>query len=435
VPVPTWRLAVLAVVLAAARLVLPEDLPGGLWPLNAALALVAVLDWALAASPARIGFEREAPKRVVIGQASELVWRLSNGTGRRLRVAVADELAPSLHAQVRRQHLTLTAHGSAVVRVPFQPRRRGRFTPSDVTVRVYGPLGMMARQRNRRQPSVVRVFPPFRKREEAELKINKARILEVGLRSAQGRGQGTEFEQLREYTPDDDFRRVDWSATARAGRPIVRTYRSERNQTVVVLLDSGRLMAGRVAEVPRFEHGVDAALMLATVATRLGDKCGLLVFDHEVRATLPPSRHRQQPGRMTEVLFDVEPALAESDYQGAFAAAVATFRRRAMLVLLTELTEAAVNAYLLPALPLLARSHIVVVGSVRDPEVEAWAATPTSDVAGAFRRSAAVSELQSRERIAVRLRGLGATVVDAAPGDMAGRLADTYLQLKAAGRL
>jgi uncharacterized protein (DUF58 family) len=434
-PVPTWRLAAVGVVLAAVRLLLPDDLPGGIWPLTALGVLVAVADWAAAVSPSRIDFEREVPSMLVIGHPGEVVWKLANTTGHRVRVAVADELPPSLHAVTRRQELRLDGHGSATVRVPFRPRRRGRFVLAEVTVRVFGPLGTMARQRTRRHPSSLRVHPPFGKREEAELKINKARMLEVGLRSAQGRGQGTEFEQLREYTAGDDFRRVDWSATARSGRPIVRTYRSERNQTVVVLLDSGRLMAGRVAEVPRFEHGMDAALMLATVATRLGDKCGLMVFDNEVRATVPPARHRQQPGRMSEVLFDLEPTLVESDYIGAFSATVATFRRRALLVLITELTEAAVGAYLLPALPLVTKSHIVVVGSVRDPEVESWAATPTTDAAGAFRRSAAVSELEGRDRIAARLRGLGVTVIDAGPGDLAGTLTDTYLHLKASGRL
>ena len=122
------------------------------------------------------------------------------------------------------------------------------------------------------------------RRDEAELRINKARILEVGLRSAQGLGGGTEFDQLREYSVDDEFRRIDWAATARAGKAIVRTYRAERNQTVISLLDNGRVMAGRVDDVPRVEHAMDAVMMLTAVATRLGDRAGLVVFDREVRA-------------------------------------------------------------------------------------------------------------------------------------------------------
>ena len=118
-----------------------------------------------------------------------------------------------------------------------------------------------------------------------------ARLQEAGLRSARGRGGGTEFDQLREYRPDDEFRRIDWTATARTGRPIVRTYRAERNQIVIMLLDNGRVMAGRVDGVPRVEHAMDAAMMLTSVATRLGDRAGLVAFDrHGPRRG--PARHR-----------------------------------------------------------------------------------------------------------------------------------------------
>jgi uncharacterized protein (DUF58 family) len=352
-----------------------------------------------------------------------------------LHVAVADELAPSLHASIRRASMSVPASGAATVRTPIRPVRRGRFTPREIVVRVEGPLGLTARQRRRLLPATLRVYPPFRSKDEAELRINRARVLEVGLRSAQGRGGGTEFESLREYSADDEFRRVDWSATARAGKPIVRTYRAERNQTVIVLLDNGRIMAGRVEDVPRVEHAMDATMMLATVATRLGDRCGLMVFDAKVRTVLAPSKARSQVGRVTESLFDLEPQLVETDYRSAFAEASVRFRRRAMLVLLTELNEQAAEEYLVPALPLIARSHLIVVGAVRDPEVERWAAAPTIDAESAYRRAAAIAALAERARLAARMRSLGVTVVDAAPGRLSGDLADTYLRLKATGRL
>jgi uncharacterized protein (DUF58 family) len=260
-------------------------------------------------------------------------------------------------------------------------------------------------------------------------------VLEVGLRSAQGRGGGTEFESLREYAADDEFRRVDWSATARMGKPIVRTYRAERNQNVVVLLDNGRIMAGRVEGVPRVEHAMDAALMLTTVATRLGDRSGLVVFDAAVRTVLAPSKARSQVGRVTEALFDLEPELVESDYRGAFAETIVRFRRRALLVLLTELNEQAAEEYLVPALPLVARNHVIVVGAVRDPEVDRWATAATEEPEDAYRRAAAIAALDERKRLAARLRAFGVTVVDAEPGKLAPALADTYLRLKATGRL
>jgi uncharacterized protein (DUF58 family) len=317
----------------------------------------------------------------------------------------------------------------------IHPARRGRFTPTVLTLRVDGPLGLAARQSALAVPGTLRVHPSFRSKDEAELRIRKARVLEVGLRSAQGLGGGTEFDQLREYSVDDEFRRVDWAATARAGKPIVRTYRAERNQTVLVLLDNGRVMAGRVDGVPRVEHAMDAVMMLTAVATGLGDRCGVVAFDRTVRAAVPPSSARTQLGRVVEALYDLEPALIESDYAGAFAETLGRFRRRTLLVVLTDLVGPAVEEWLVPALPLVLRDHVVVVGAVRDPDVARWATATPGDVSDAYRRAAAVAALDERRRTVARLRGLGATVVDAAPGTLATALADTYLRVKATGRL
>lgn len=432
-PYPTRRLALLAA--AGCLAVLALDSAVGLLIVNVVVLGLALLDVVLAPSPARIGIERDMHQVIALQVKSELRWHVTNPTGRRVRVWFADELAPSLRAGVREARVQVPARSSIDVRTAFRPARRGRFLIERVQVRVEGPLGLCARQRTRLLPHTLRVYPPFRSRDEAELRINKARILEVGLRSAQGRGGGTEFDQLREYSVDDEFRRIDWRATARAGKAIVRTYRAERNQTVITLLDNGRVMAGRVADVPRVEHAMDAVMMLTHVATRLGDRAGLVAFDASVRAVVPPSHGRAQLGRVTEAMYELEPALLESDYRSAFAETLARFRRRAMLVVLTDLVEQAVGENLLPALPLIARNHLVVVGSVQDPDVLRWATSSPEDAMGAYRKAAAVQALDERRRTVARLRGLGATVVDAPPGKLASQLADAYLRVKATGRL
>jgi uncharacterized protein (DUF58 family) len=296
-------------------------------------------------------------------------------------------------------------------------------------------LGLASRQRRRQLPGVLRVYPPFKSRQEAELRIDRARILEVGLRSARGQGGGTEFDSLREYGVDDESRRIDWAATARTTRVIVRTYRAERNQTVLLLLDTGRTMAGQVDAVPRLDHAMDAVMMLTAVATRLGDRAGLVAFDQSVRAIVGPGHARGQLGRVTEAMYTLEPRLVESNYRTAFAQTLARFRRRALLVLLTELAEAPVAETLLPALPLVARDHLVLVAGIRDPAVDDWAGAVPANAGEAYRKAAAVEALDGRRRTVARLRGLGATVVDAPPGRLAPQLADAYLHLKATGRL
>ncbi len=180
---------------------------------------------------------------------------------------------------------------------------------------------------------------------------------------------------------------------------------------------------------------MDAVMMLTAVATRLGDRAGLVAFDSRVRAVVPPGRTRQQLGRVTEAMFELEPELHESDYRGAFVQTMARFRRRTMLVIYTDLVEQAVGESLLPALPMIVRHHLVVVAAVQDPEVVGWATRPPADAAEVYRKAAAVAALDERQRTAARLRGLGVTVIDAPPSKMAPRLADAYLKVKAVGGL
>ena len=439
---PTRRLAVVAAVVAVGMLAFPltgaaDDLPI-VWAVvvvTAVLVVIGLLDGFLGTRPKQLVLERRHPPVLEVGREGTLTWVVRSDSRRRLRVRVADELAPSLHAATRRFDLSIPPGDAVRTSTRLRPSRRGRFELDSLTVRIEGRLGLGSRQRAVPLETVLRVHPAFPSREEAEIRIRRARILEVGLRSARGLGGGTEFEQLREYGPDDEFRRIDWTATARAGKPIVRTYRAERNQSVIVMLDNGRIMAGNVAGVPRVEHGMDAAMMLTAVATRLGDRCGLVAFDRRVRAVVPPARHNDQVGRVSEALYRLEPELAESDYTGAFAEVVARYRRRAMLVVLTDLNEQAVADSVLPALPLVTRTHLVVVAAVQDPQVLEWASARPSDPEEAYRQVAAVQALADRRRTTAQLRAMGATVVDAAPGRLGVDVTDAYLLAKSTGRL
>jgi uncharacterized protein (DUF58 family) len=432
-PVPTRRLAL--VVLASIVVLLVVGRSGALLAVELGLLALVVVDLALAPSPRRIEVARDLPASGVLEARVPLVWRVAHLDGRPATVWIADELAPSLQAGTRRERVHLRRGEIAEIETHLRPTRRGRFEPTTVVVRCEGPLGLVARQRNRSVPGRLFVYPRFPSRDEAELRVRRARRVEVGLRTAQGRGGGTEFDQLRDYSPDDESRRIDWAATARTGRAIVRTYRAEQNQVVVTLLDNGRVMAGQVAGVPRVEHAMDAAMALTSVAARLGDRAGLVAFDASVRAVVPPGTGARQVGRVADVFPELLPVLAESDYAGAFTETLARFRRRALLVVLTDLVEQAMIESLLPAMPMLAARHRVVVAAVHDPTVVRWAELAPDGPEEAYRAAAAVDALEERRRAAARLRGLGATVVDAEPGALAGRLCDLYLDVKATGAL
>jgi uncharacterized protein (DUF58 family) len=449
-PIPTKRLAAVAAVLALVAFGLPAKSWTLFWGIVGLTVALLVVDALLGASPKSIEVERILPGGVTIGDTATVTWMVRNRTARPLRVTIADQLWPSFNPTRRRVSLRLKGHARSTVTARVSPTRRGRFPVEELAVRVESPLGFAARQSTRMIPDVLRVFPPFRSKDEAELRIRRAQLISVGLRSARGRGGGTEFEQLRDYTPDDNFRRVDWAATARTGKPIVRTYRAERNQTIVILLDNGRLMAGTVGGVPRVEYAMDAAMALTAVATQAGDRVGLIAFDRQVRATVPPGVGSSQLSRITEAMYRLEPVFDESDYAGVFAHAAARFRRRVMFVLLTDLVEATIAESVAPALPVLGRQHLIVVASISDPEVRAWAAGDLAatgpelvsapvgealDAAAVFRQAAAIGSLEQRRRTVAKLSSTAAVVIDSDPARLAPELVDTYLRFKATGRL
>lgn len=433
-PAPSARLVVLTALASVVVLVLPLAQPFGLLVVDSVLALVALADGLLSVDPARIGIDRRLPGALTLGGPPGVItWAVNNPSGRSVRVAIADELAPSLRAGRRRIHLRLPGRGSAQESTTVTPERRGHFVPCELVVRVDGPLGLASRQRRRALEGSIRVLPAFPSRAEAELRIERA--LTIGVRSTRDRGRGTDFDSLREYTVDDEFRRMDWSATARTGHAIVRTFRAERNQQVVVLLDAGRQMAAQVAGIPRLEHAMDAAMTLTSVVTRLGDQCGLLAFDSRIRTIVAPGQGASQFVRVVDAVYDLEASLVESDYRSAFAVAASHFRRRSLFVVLTELGEDALVEALIPALPLLLARHLVVVASVSDPQVRRWVAEVPADVGEVYRHAAAGAAVEARSATVSHLRRSGAVVVDAPPRSLAGSVADAYLGLKAEGRL
>ncbi len=430
-PIPTVRAAAVVGVAGLVSGVGPDAI-GVVIPLLL-VGIVLVVDAWLAPPPWAIEVARQLPGVLPLDADGEVVWTIGNPTGRAVTVAIADELAPSLRADRRRVQVTVAPHGRVRATTMIHPVRRGTFRPSELTVRVRGPLGLVTRQAARHLPGRMEVHPRFRSRAEAELRIRRGRILEQGRRSARGRGGGTEFEALRDYVQGDEFRHLDWAASARVGHPVVRTYRAETDQTVLILLDTGRVVAGRVEGVPRLDHGMDAALALATVGTALGDRVGLLAYGGGVHRLLAPRRDATQLRRLSRELHALEPELAESDHAAAIRTVRARFRRRALVVLLTDLAPEAVEATLVPVIPGLVRDHRVIVASVRDPATQERLTTPVEDVGDAYAAAGAATVLAARGRAAGALRSMGVEIVDEPPASFASAVTDAYLETKARG--
>lgn len=438
VPTPRLSVALLVAVLPASVVVGATGADAWLlWAFifGGAVLVAGLIDVFSIPAPGRIQLERSLPSSMVLGTEAEVAWTCRNPTSRDVRLAFADEFPPSLRAP-RRATLMIPARGSARACALLRPERRGRFEPTELVVRVGGRLGLVVHQQKRAVPSVLRVLPPYRSRRLIEARLNSSPLVDLGLHVSRRRGTGTEFDQLREYVSGDDFRRIDWGATGRLGHPIVRTYTAEQHQAVHLLVDNGRVMAGRVGDIPRSEYAIDAALAMASAVARSRDRLGLIAFDRTIRARVPLAAGPQQQARVAEALFDLEAELTESSYLPAVVDVLQRHRRRSLIVLMTELVEPVVVDSIVPAVAAAGARHQIIVAAVRDPKLALWAdAAGSLETRTLYRAAAAADAIASRARAADRLRSAGAVVVDAEPEEIAWALVEAYLKMKATGRL
>lgn len=427
----TWRAVVLAAIGLPVVLVVPATGTVVLWTLL--VVLVCVVDVALAASPRQVAIRREVPSSVRLTEPATSTLTLTNLGGRRLRALVRDAWPPSTGAQSDRHRVDVRPRDGARVRTVLLPTRRGDAHADRVTIRTFGPLGVAGRQASMDTPGRLRVLPEFASRRHLPSRLARLRELD-GRASVQVRGPGTEFDSLREYVIGDDVRAIDWRATARRSDVVVRTWRPERDRRVLIVLDTGRTSAVRVLDAPRIDASIEAALLLAALATKAGDRVELLVFDRRVRGRVASATGAGVMASFADTLALAEPELVETDWPGVVAQVRQRLSQRALVVLLTALDPAAVEQGLLGVVGQLTERHQVVLASVSDPDVDALR-TARTGAAAVFDAAAAERVGLERAAVAVRLRQRGAEVVDALPDHLAPRLADTYIALKAAGRL
>ena len=427
----TWR----AVVLAALGVIFVAVLPAAgtvvAWAL--VVVLLCVLDVLLAASPRSIGLSRTVPPSVRLTETVSSVLTVTNLDRRRWRGVVRDAWQPSAGARQDRFPVDLRAGEARRLTTVLVPVRRGDRLADRVTLRAVGPLGLAGRQLSIDVPARLRVLPEFASRRHLPSRL--ARLRELDGRSAvQVRGPGTEFDSLREYVIGDDVRSIDWRASARRSDVVVRTWRPERDRRVLIVIDTSRTSAARVLDAPRLDASIEAALLLAALASRAGDRVELVAYDRAVRARVAGTTGPRLMPAIAEALAQVEPVLVEADWPGLVTLVRDRLSQRALVVLLSALEPASVEQGLLTVVGQLTRLHQVLLASVRDPELDALRRDHT-DANAVFDAAAADRTELERQAVAGRLRDRGVEVVDALPDDLAPQVADAYLALKAAGRL
>ncbi|WP_374946539.1 DUF58 domain-containing protein [Agreia sp.] len=400
-----------------------------------------LVDLLLAASPRRLVVERALPNRVRLGETVSSEVYVTNENRRTLRGLVRDAWQPSAGAAVTRQTISVPASERRMLRMALTPFRRGDRRTAGLTVRSFGPLGLWARQATLASPARVRVLPPFTSRKHLPSRLARLRELD-GATSVQIRGQGTEFDSLREYVRGDDVRSIDWRATARQGdaragheqRLMVRTWRPERDRRIVIVIDTGRTQAARIDDEPRIDTSIEASLLLAALATRAGDRVDLIAWDRRIRGRVTGASGGELLSRMVDTMATVEPELLETDWASVAAQVRAVTNQRALVVLLTTIDTPASSSGLLSVLPQLAQRHTVLVAAVSDPEV-LRAVSVRGDRDETYRAASAERSLLDMARVTSAITRLGGDVVTGSPAALPPLVADRYLALKAAGRL
>ncbi len=424
--------AALAALIATLVVLVARD-GTALLAVNGLLLAAIIADLILAAPVRPLRLTRAGDTKAALGQSLWVELTVANPGPRTLRADILDAWQPSAGAQPHHTRVHIPAGTRATLTTTLMPARRGDKSAAAVTIRSLGPFGLAGRQASRPAPWTVRVLPPFTSRRHLPGKLSRLRELD-GQHRALLRGQGSEFDSLREYVIGDDVRSIDWRAAARRGDVMVRTWRPERDRRILIVLDTGRTSAGRAAGMPRLDTSMDAALLLTALATRAGDRVDFIAFDRRVRARVVGASRCAVLPSVTDAMAAIGPELVETDAAGLASAALTAARHRSLIVLLTDLSPAVIEDGLLPRLPLLAARHQVLVAAVADPALAELAAG-RGDADSVYNAAAAEQARTGRQRISALLQRGGAQVVDAPPEHLPSALADAYLELKAAGRL
>lgn len=436
-PVPSARLLRVGCGLAAATLgvlVVP-----GLWPAllaaNLAVALVAVVDLLVTPRPSVLRAVRVAPDRTSVLREQMIALRVENTSRTRLTVRVREAVPTALGGMEVERSGPVPAGGEACWEYAVTPTARGRFVWGLLALRYRSLLGFWERTKEEPATGEVRVYPSLHLLERYHLLAKTDRLSALGVRRVRHRGGSTEFESLREYATGDDTRQIDWLATARRSRLIVRNQEAERNQTVLLLIDCGRLMNATEDGVAKLDHAVNTALLLSHVALARGDRVGLCAFSAKVHSWLAPRGNLAQNRLIADALYDLRGDYTETDHGRCLKFVAARHPKRSLLVVLTDFVDATTAAGMVAHLSLAARRHVVLFAALKDAFLDRAAVAPAATDRAGFRKAAAVDLLRERREVLERIRRSGGFVVDAEPAGVTPHVLNRYLVVMLGGLL
>lgn len=435
--VPERRLALALAVAALLWLA-----PGALGPALGGgalgtIALAVSLELALLPTGRRFGLAREGPESVGLGDTVALTYRLTNPAAARVRVLMQDRLPACVEGGIGLATHEVPSDGTLTVQVPLRGMRRAEEPLGPIGARITTLLGLVAARIRVAPADRIRVVPSMSGIRRFRLLAMQHRLGTAGVRDLKRRGEGQGFAALREYAVGDDPRHIDWKASARRAKLITREFTIERSQTVITLIDAGRGMTQLAGEFPRFEHALSSAMILTDVAASAGDRVGAMVFDDGIRAFVPAQRSRGALHAIRDAVVPVTASSREPDYAAAFRHLAVHQRKRALVVLFTDVLGVRASRALVAHVSRSAQRHLALVVALRNDLLAGMATTgaTVSRTADLYASAAAAELLESREEALERMRRAGAVVLDVSPSAMTAAVINRYLELKGRGAI
>jgi len=399
------------------------------------LIAIAVFDAWNAKLPDRVNLDRHFSSRFAVSAETEVKIEIANRTSRDLSLVVKDEFPPEMKLTgAREARLNVEAQTAGSFTYWLTAPKRGRFQFGQIAVRFSSPWRLVWKQTRVGEPIAVKVYPNMRRAREAELKALGARSFVAARRKSQWRGEGRDFESLRDYVQGDEMRHISWTATARRGKLVTRQYQMERDQTILIAIDAGRLMTARIEKETKLDSAVHAALARMSAA-RAGDNAGLLVFGRRIHAFLPPKRGAEHLDAALEALYAVEPEMIEPSYSRAFEFVAANSRRRSLVVVITDLVDEEGSRELLSSLKLLRPRHLPLVVTIADRDLKAVVREAPEDEHEMFTQSVAEEIIHLREAALRLVESQGGLALDVTAAALAPKLLEMYLRVKERGLL
>ncbi|MCS7029351.1 MAG: DUF58 domain-containing protein [Bacteroidia bacterium] len=401
------------------------------WIIIVVWAGFAVVDYRLIPHKEKFEIAREVPERLSLGDPNEVVLTLRNITKRTWKGYLGDDV-PMIF-QMREAIFSFTILGNQELQFSYTitPKERGKYYFETVHLRIIGLLGLVRQDYEYILKNTVSVYPGYLKLKQYQLLARKNQVEQIGRRSIRRYGEGREFESLREYTKDDEYRKINWKATARKGKPIVSQYQIERNQNVIILLDAGRMMRNSDGFMKRLDYAINAALMLSYVCVNKEDNVGILVFGSKVQSYLPPKRGMQQVHAIAELLHNVNYEMTEPNYSIAFQYIQKKVNKRALIILITDIIDRRASDILIQQFTQLYPKHLPLCITLRDKELHKIATTIPRTPQEALQIGIAEQILEQRLLAFKYLQRNGVLTLDTLPEDLTAKSIHQYLIIKA----